>query len=59
MQVPVFSAHGIYVGSKTCVIVFLVLRCEIVNRIWAVVSERKKKKTCGIMTCGMNNLEID
>ena len=35
--------------------VFLVLRSEIVDRIWAVVWE---KKTCGIMTSGINNLEI-
>ena len=35
---------------------FLVLRSEILDRIWDVVWE---KKTCGIMTCGMNDLEID
>ena len=56
MQVPALSAHGAEIDSKTCVIVFLVLHSEIVDRIWIVVSE---KKTCGIMTCRMNNLEID
>ena len=47
MQVPVLSARGIEKGSKTCVIVFLVLRSEIAL------------KTRGIMTCGMNHLEVD
>ena len=31
MQVPVLSARGIYIGSKTCVTVFLILRSEIVD----------------------------
>ena len=56
MQVPALSARGILIDSKTCGVVFVVLHSEIVDRIWIVVSE---KKTCGIMTCRMNNLEID
>ena len=56
MQVPVLSARGIQIGTETCVTVFLVLHSEIVDRIWIVVSE---KKTCGIITCRMNNLEIE
>ena len=37
-------------------VLFFVLRSVIVDRISFVVRE---KETCGIMTCGMNNLEID
>ena len=51
-----------YKYAQNHVFVFQVLRSEIVDRIWAVVweeRERKKKKTCGTVTCGMNNLEID
>ena len=43
-------------GSKACVIVLVGLRSEIVDIIWVVVYE---KETCGIMTRGMNNKEID
>ena len=52
MQVPVLSARGIYIGSRTCVIVFLGLQSRIVDFIRIVVSV---KEICGIMTCGMNN----
>ena len=33
MQVPVLSAHGIQIGSTTCVIVFLGLHSKIVDMI--------------------------
>ena len=39
---PVFCAHVIEIGSKACVNVFLLLRSETEDRIWAVVWERKK-----------------
>ena len=56
---PMLSARGIEIGSKTCVIVFLGLRSETVDRIWAVVWEKEgEKKTCGITIRGMNNMEI-
>ena len=51
-----WSARGTWISSKTCVIVSLGLRSEIVDIIWNVVW---KKETCGIMTCGMNDLETD
>ena len=41
MQVPALSAHGKEIGPKTCIIVFLVLRSEIVDRILAVVEGKK------------------
>ena len=44
MQVLVLSARGIFIGSKICVIVFLVLRSEIVDRILAVVCEKERER---------------
>ena len=40
---------------------FTVLRVAKTEQCWVVVWEKEggKKKTCGIMTCGINNLEID
>ena len=51
-------------GSKACVLVFLFVCCCFV---WFFVSKLwieyelwfEEKKACGIMTCGMDNLEID
>ena len=43
-------------GSKTCAIIFLGLRSEVVDVILVVVLA---KETCGVMTCRMNNYEID
>ena len=56
VQVPVLSARGIWIGSKTCVTVFLGSCSEIVDTVLSVVLE---KETCGIMTREMNNLETD
>ena len=47
MQVPVLTARKILISSETCVIVFLGLRSESVDRISAVVLEKD--------TCGINN----
>ena len=50
-------ARGICIGSKTRVIFpFLGLRSELVSIIRAEVCE---KDTCGLITCGMNNRELD
>ena len=55
-------------GSKSCLIVFLGLRYEIVDRIWVAVWKKKKKKEeeeekrekiRGVMTREMNDLEIN
>ena len=42
-------------GSKTCVIVCLGLHSPVANRGCGL----RKKGTCGIITCRMNDLEID
>ena len=65
MQVPVLSARRIQIGSKTRVIVFLFCspKSWIDVELWfekkEEEEEKKKNTTCGIMTCEMNNLEID
>ena len=46
------SVHGIKVGSKTCLIIFLGLRFEVVDIMWAVIGE---KEACGAVTCEMAN----
>ena len=51
-----FSARGIEIGSKTCIIVFLGLRSDNGDKFELWFAE---KNACGIMTCGMKNLEID
>ena len=41
MQVPVLSARGIWIGSETCVIVFLGLRFKIVDVVRVVVFRKR------------------
>ena len=38
---------------------FCILKLRMEFELWFEKRERKKKKTCGTVTCGMNNLEID
>ena len=54
-----FSARGIEIGSKTCIIVFLGLRSDNGDKFELWFERERKKKTRGIVTCGINNLEID
>ena len=58
MQVPVLSARGMLIDSKICVIVFLVLLSETVD-CGLKKKEEEEKEDLRVMTCGMNNLEID
>ena len=45
-------ARGLEIGFRTCVVVFLGLRTEIVVRFSVVVRE---KESFGKMTCGVTN----
>ena len=44
---------------RNVLLFLLVLRSAVVDRICMSCGLRKKKKTYGVMTCGMNNLVID
>ena len=50
MQIPVLSARGIQIGSKTCVIFSLGLRSKIGDKIWVVVWEKETFFWCNEAT---------
>ena len=67
MQVPALSAPRIinwlqsmcYYSSGLAFRNFENLRCDLRERKKGRNENREREKTCGKMTCGMNNLGID